>query len=321
MPEKGAGRVSRHITGDASPNQRQARELLRGAIDLHRHGRPEFGAVLDPPLEDVDDFRICKDRGIVASVLKSHIWPTYDRTSYLTGLVPGIDIYPSITLNPVVGGFDPAIVELAASHGVRVIFLPTWGARNDRERGGLSRRLETTLGWSLPVNDGLTVCDSRGQLRADVTAALEVARDHGLTIFTGHISPTESIAIARSGLASERLVFSHPHSQSVGASPDELQTMVKEGALVEFCAIGAHPELAHTSPHQLAATVESIGPENCVITSDVYFPWSGSSAGLLESLIRGLLDEAVTPEAIRTMLHDNPARLLSQRISRDGDPS
>lgn len=88
-----------------------ADQLLQGAIDLHHHGYPEFTFRCQARLEDATEFELCRHAGMAGIVLKSHMWPTVGRAYLLRTIVPGIEIIPSITLNTVVGGFNPAAVE------------------------------------------------------------------------------------------------------------------------------------------------------------------------------------------------------------------
>ena len=71
-------------------------------------------------------------------MLKSHLWPTMDRAGLIRDSLTDIDfeVYGSITLNPPAGGVSVTVVELAASHDAKVIFLPTWGSAADVARGG-----------------------------------------------------------------------------------------------------------------------------------------------------------------------------------------
>jgi hypothetical protein len=127
------------MTGSARHGTAVLDHLLEGAIDLHHHGYPEISFDVRTRLEDVEEFEHSRRAGMAAVVLKSHMWPTVGRAYLLSRAVPGIDIIPSITLNSVVGGFSPIAVESAALQGARVLFMPTWSARNDLERSGFSR--------------------------------------------------------------------------------------------------------------------------------------------------------------------------------------
>jgi Family of unknown function (DUF6282) len=303
------------------PASELARSLLVGAVDLHRHGRPEFSPDLQTGLDDAEDIALCRDAGFSAVAMKSHLWPTYDRVASLRPQVSDIEIVSTITLNPVAGGLDPYVVDLAARHGARVLYLPTWGARHDRLVGGLSARLSKVLGWDLPVECGISLIDEKGELSAPARAVLDVADSHGMTVFTGHVSPRESAAVADAGFAQGRLVFSHPDSHSVGASMDEVESMAEAGAFVELCAIGAHPGIGRVTFPELVHLVRRVGASACVITSDLFFPWSGSSPQLLGWFLDGLLEAGATSGELREMLCTNPSRLLAASRASNEQPA
>ena len=83
--------------------------------------------------DDLAVLRLARAYGIRGWVLKSHLWLTTDRAAALQRAARdlGFTVYGSITLNPPMGGVSAAAVELAAAHGARVVFLPTWGAAAD----------------------------------------------------------------------------------------------------------------------------------------------------------------------------------------------
>src|SRR5690606_11508407 len=125
--------------------------LLAGAVDVHVHGRPDLAVAFANRGDDLAVIRLAQRCGITGWVLKSPLWPTADRAHLLQRLVgEGFTVHGSVTLNPVLGGVSPTVVELAAAHGARVIFLPTWGAAADVDRGGYIATLLTRLAPSFP---------------------------------------------------------------------------------------------------------------------------------------------------------------------------
>jgi hypothetical protein len=285
--------------------------LLAGAVDLHRHGYPELTPSQRPPLTDAEDIERCRDAGLRAVVLKSHMWPTVGRAYHLRRAVPGIQIFPSITLNPISGGFSALAVEAAAAQGARVLYMPTWGARNDIERDGFSKLLGKMFNHArLDPADALTVLDDGGALRGDVRDALGVAAESKMVVFSGHLSVAESRALADSGLAEDRFVFSHPDSHSIGATRGDIRTLAQLGATIEICALGIHPRINRISPQALAEVVVDVGPERCALTSDYFFEWAPPSAQSIEELARALISCGIAEDDVRTMAAANPARLL-----------
>lgn len=285
--------------------------LLAGAVDLHRHGYPEISLGSGPPLDDVDDLRLCAEAGMHGVVLKSHVWPTVERSYLLAKQVPDLEVYGSITLNSGSGGLSPAMVELAALQGARVLYLPTWSSNNDRTRCGISGLLGAELSrTSLADTPELPVVDGKGRLLPEVVDCLAVAEHFGMLVYTGHLAAAEALAVAESGLATGRLVFSHPESHSVGATTDEAVAVADAGGSIEITAVGIYPQIARTTPAALAELVGAVGTHRCVLTSDYFFSWSPPSTRMLLDLAEGLIANGVDRAGVRQMLVDNPRRLL-----------
>jgi hypothetical protein len=289
--------------------------LLHGAFDLHRHGYPEVSYSTRTRMEDVEDLTACREAGFRGVVLKSHMWPTVGRTYHLERAVPGLEVIPSITLNYATGGFSPVTLEAAALQGAGVVYMPTWGARNDIERGGahahiLERAIPSARGAAIPA---LSVTDGNGRLLGEVVETLAVAEQYGMVVFSGHISPAESLALAEAGLgASGRFVFSHPDSDSVGATDDDIAAIMETGAYLELCALGIQPGLARITPEKLKELADTYGAARCLITSDFFFPWLPGSAEMIRSFATLLLGMGTEPADIARMVAGTPAELLSQ---------
>lgn len=291
-----------------------ADELLRGAIDLHHHGYPEFSFRCQTRLDDADELAICRDAGMCAVVLKSHMWPTVGRAYLLGRLVPGIAVIPSITLNTVVGGFSPIAVESAAEQGARVLFMPTWSAANDIERGGFSRFMAGYLpqARSLASDGGLRVTDAAGKVLGEVKECLAVAAQYKMLVCTAHIAPRESIALA--GAAKEfgidEIVFTHPDSKSVGASRDEIREMARLGAVYEFCINGFMPGIQRMSPSRALEIVAEVGADKVVFTTDFFYEAEPPGAEMMRIILATMLRVGASADDLRKMVKTNPERLL-----------
>ena len=111
----------------------RARELLRGAYDLHVHVEPDLAT---RRIDDLGLARRFSELGLAGFVLKSHYAPTAERAAVVRGAVPGVDALGAISLNNGVGGLNAQAVEIAARAGARVVWLPTVDAENEASEDG-----------------------------------------------------------------------------------------------------------------------------------------------------------------------------------------
>jgi hypothetical protein len=295
--------------------------ILKGAIDLHHHGFPEISFEAKTRLEDVDEMSIARNAGMLGIVLKSHMFPTMGRAYHLRNLVPGIEIFPSITLNYAVGGLNPLAIESAAKQGAKVVFMPTWSAEHDIERGGMSRHLRHFIDRAestLRPGKGIRLTGTNGKLLQETRECLDCARQYGMTICTGHVSPKESIALALEAkdYGINEVIFSHPDSNSVGANRQEIRDMCALGAVCEFCALGCLPPLMRMKPKDFADIVGDIGEDKVILTTDYFFEWSPPGPETMRMLIGTFLALGMSETAVRKMVRENPARMLGMDADR-----
>ena len=73
--------------------------LLRGAIELHAHGYPEFSLRLRGRVHDIEWAQLARDAGMRAIVIKSQVFPTVERAHLVRKVVTGIEVFGGISLN------------------------------------------------------------------------------------------------------------------------------------------------------------------------------------------------------------------------------
>ena len=291
-----------------------AKELLKGAVDFHYHGWPEISLDLTCSCEDEENITLARDSGLRGIVVKSHFWPTMDKVFYLRQRIEGIDIFSSITLNGIAGGVCGYAVEAAARQGAKVVWFPTWNARHDMEKPGFLHFVKDNLVSANGLNprDGIEVCID-GRLSPGACEVLEVAQRYDLAVSTGHISPRESLAIAREAKARglNRLVFGHPIIPLVDADMESMKEFIRYGGLVEFTFLPTLPYGQKISIARIADTIRELGAENCIMSSDHFYEWSPPECEMMRMFVSCLLEQGIAPEEITTMIVDNPVRLLN----------
>lgn len=297
--------------------------LTEGAFDLHVHGQPDLGRGLLNRGDDLATARLAVEYGIRGWVLKSHVWPTMDRAAALQReFDPQVfAVYGSITLNPPAGGLSPASVELAAAHGARVVFLPTWAAAADVARHGYISRLLTEIVrdfGDFSRREALSVLCDDGRLTAEAGSIVRICADLGMTLATGHVSLQESLALAH--LCAEegtRLIINHPLHYA--DSLDDLRELTDLGAFVEFSGGPLlHPD-STSSVREVHAALSTLGPDQVVLSSDTFSRWAPAQAECLRIFLEQLAYLGVDARDLRRMTVHNPARAIGIDPSSTGD--
>lgn len=294
--------------------------LLAGAIDLHVHGYPDMGFDLRARLEDITVAEMSRDYGLRGFALKSHFWPTMDRAYQLNQRLASdaFTVFSSITLNPLAGGLSAMSVEAAAAHGAKLVFLPTWGSCHDHHnRGVVYAHVLVPKFPSIPrtldAHGALSVLDANGHVLPEVHDIIAVCKERGLTLCTGHVSPSEGLAVFRAARAAglERLIATHPFAPATGATVEEAREFIELGATVEFTFAVA---LSLNNPFPLRRTAELVrefGAANCILTTDAFFEFFPPQPEALRIFTHELNFLGVPEDDIRTMIVDNPRRLLA----------
>jgi hypothetical protein len=286
-------------------------DLIRGAWDLHCHCYPELSLEHRARQDDLELVAEIASRGMAGVVLKSHFWPTPARAYYLQRHAPGIQVLGSLTLNTIAGGVDPFPVEAAARLGAKVVFFPTWSARNDRQRNGISAVIRRVIPGSPIDSAPALVVAERGQLTGEARAVLDVAKAFDLAVFTGHVSVEESLLIcAASRERGVRVVFSHPASPIIGASMEAMREAAGLGAYIEFTCLQMMSLRHPLPPRQLVEAVEALGDAHCVLTTDAFNTYIPPEPELLRwgaGVLRGC---GIPEPSLRRMIVDNPRAIL-----------
>ena len=199
-------------------------EILKGSYDLHVHAGPD--PVQARRLDAMEAARHAYEAEMGGFALKSHDYPTAPLTYALERMYPGLVVAGSLVLNRQVGGLNPHAVRTSARLGARIVWMPTYCARFYRSSRG--------------ERGGIGILNSRGELLPEAHAVLEVVAGSGLALASGHLSPSETLALFRAAAdrGCERLIVTHPAGT---ATDDELRAMTRLGAFVEYTWLSCLP--------------------------------------------------------------------------------
>ncbi len=272
--------------------------ILEGALDIHVHFGP------DPKVERranaVDIALQARDMGMQGVVLKSHEYPTHPVAATTSDLVPDVTILGGITLDVEVGGLNPLAVEATANVGGRVVWMPTYSARADRESKGLE--------------GGISLLDQSGDLAPEVHSILELIKSHDMVLATGHISTAESLALVAEArnMGIQRIVVTHGTTMSfmTGMTLEDMKTLAGMGAFIEHCLHVVMPTTYRLDPKELAQTILAIGPEKCILSTDFGQDFHPMPAEGMRMGIATLLRSGLEEVEVGMLVKDNPSRLM-----------
>lgn len=93
------------------------------------------------------------------------------------------------------------------------------------------------------------------------------------------------------------------------------------GAFIEFTLIGILPNEFCHDPAQIAQTIKTIGPEHCIVSTDLGQPQNPLPVEGMRLFIATLLHHGITQKEVELMIKSNPASLLDldYTTTKDGN--
>jgi hypothetical protein len=281
---------------------------VQGAIDFHVHSAPD---VFGRSVTDIEAATLAKRMGLRGIVLKNHVTSTADRAAIVREVVPGLEVFGGIVLNMAVGGVNPQAVEWMARMSGRygkVVWLPTIDA---------DHHLKT---FHEP-GDGLKVAID-GKVTAETEAVLKIIAREKLVLCTGHVSPSEVLAVTRRAmeLGAGNVVITHAMAEVPNLSMAQMKELAALGATIELDFVNhlmgpqAHlPWMRHwhrVSVKDMAGAIKELGAEHILIATDLGQTGNPTHPDGMMLLVQGLKQEGVSDADIDRMMRKNPARLL-----------
>jgi len=289
-------------------------EILHGAIDIHIHPGPDLYARLQ---DSVELARTAQEAGLRAVCLKCHNFPTAPIAVLTQKEVPGIDVFGSLVCNLHVGGLNPIAVETAIKYGARQIYMPTIDSENHvKLTGGVVGQ----HGKGLMVQGGLSeytlkhprlnILDREGNLLPEVYEIMRLVAEADIILNAGHISFDEMKVLIPEAIKQKirKIVVDHPFFSKLSVA--QQQTLAEQGAFINFTAGELLPRWWRASVETFANALRQIGPARSVLSTDCGQLHNPQEVESLRIVCQLLLEEGLSEEAIRTMLHRNPADLL-----------
>jgi hypothetical protein len=296
-------------------------QLLRGSIDMHVHVYPEISLKMRGRVDAVECAELSCSAGMRAIVIKSSMSSTAERARIVQKMISGIEVYGGITLNHAVGGLNPLAVDITGETGGKIVWMPTWGSRNDLSKSLYSNRYINRMKKYLRSVDriipgpeaGITILEG-SQLKPVVKDIIQVARHHKMVIASGHLSIEESLVLVTECQKNDvSFLLTHPLNRAIDASIEDQKEVARRGGYIEHCFVSTMPMHMRLEFSVITEAIEKIGPEQTILSTDAVETWNPPPHEMMRMFIASLLYLGVGEESIRMMVRDNPRKILQLR--------
>lgn len=303
-------------TGHAQPSAR-ARELVRGAYDLHVHSGPDL---LPRSASDLELAYRCRERGLAGFAIKSHYIPSAPRAAVVRALVPEVTALGSVVLNLAIGGINPVAVEIAARAGARIVWMPTFDGANEMT-GHASlppgveppqwARLQQEMRGQGIGGQPVRVLDEQGAILPAVRDVLRLIARHQLILATGHLDCAEIFAVVAGARTAgiRDIIITHPDYPTQNLSAEDQSTLARQGAWLERCFA---PSYSGKVPwERLFERVRATGVEHSFFSTDLGQPKNPPIEDGLALMVDQFLAGGFTEDEVYQMAVVNTRRLAT----------
>ncbi len=277
--------------------RQHALELLQGSYEMHAHTAPSHL----PRMFDDWQYAAELDRyGMAGSVIKKHFGSTADRAE-LVNRHGGFKakLYGSLVLDCPSGGLNPYAVEAELLAGAKLIYLPTFHARNSQLK----------MPVKITAYDEITVFGEDGKLLPVLYDIMALVKQYDAVLCTGHVSAEEAYAVTVAGIEEGcTMMLTHPDMRIIDMPAEQQKELAAKGAFVEkaWCNVTE----GTCSQDEYAARIRLIGCRRCVMVTDYGQPHNPSPQEGELSFIMSLLERGLSDEEIRQMNTVNAKELL-----------
>jgi hypothetical protein len=280
--------------------------LIQGAIDMHIHIGPE--SRLKRKQDALELAQAARAAGMRAIVLKNREYGTAALAQLAQGLVPEVKVIGSFTMDNEAGGLNPGAVLAWVRMGAKVVWFPTATAANSKGKVLRSRGLD------LP-GEGQSVLDGKRKLPPAVKEILNIIKDNGVILGTGHLSPWEHFILVEEAfrVGIKKVVITHVLQDQLMdqiLTNEEIVRLAKMGAIIEYSYWTCRNNINSTDPKILADSIKIVGAERCIMTTDFGQIDNPPAPEGLKLFITAMLENGISEKDVEMMVKKNPAKLL-----------
>jgi len=272
--------------------------VLTGTIDIHVHSDPDSRP---RSIDALDVAKLARSKSMRGIVLKNHYDPTGGLAYLVRKEVPGLEVFGGIDLNLTVGGINPAAVahmaEVSGGWG-RFVWMPTFDSENQVRYSKENRPFVRV--------------SRNGELLPEVKEVVALIAKHRLVLATGHIAPEEALSLLDEARRQrvQHMVVTHAMNDPVLMTIPQMQQAAKYGAFIEFVGGSLATADAAARMDRFADAIRKIGPESCILSSDLGQRGNALPPDGFAAFISALRTRGFSEQETDTMSKRNPARLL-----------
>lgn len=282
-------------------------EVLDGAIDMHVHAFPD--PLIDTGWDQIQVTKAATDAGMAGVVFKAHTFPTAATVPFVNQAVEAYarandkraaKAYGGIVLNYFSGGLHPDSVEMAARLGAKVVWLPSHDSAHHMRIIGDPGGIELLGDDDKPV--------------PALYQIFEIVAANDMILDPCHAGTKERFLVIEEAkkVGVRNFILTHPNWNVTKMTLEQQVEISKLGAYIGLFAYGDIPNFNNPNcdPLYLLECIKTVGPEHCVIASDLGTVVNVPPVEGMKLFVRILLASGLSKADIRKMCVDNPRKLL-----------
>jgi hypothetical protein len=285
-------------------------ELLVEAVDLHCHSGP---AAMPRILGHTEAFQMAEDAGFKALLYKDHYYVGMPHCAVLKDIYPDskVELYSGVALNNASGGINPHAVDHNIKLGGKIVWFPTFAAKNHIEAYASKSFPKTAKPMLPPIP--LTVLDSNGKLTDEAKQICDLIAEADIILAGGHLHVSELFILFEEAKnrGVKKMLVNHP-SYIIGCSDEDIRGLVGLGAYMEHSICMFIPGRA--KQHETADLIhmmEVAGVDRTVLGSDLGLTQAPKPVDGFRMIVSDLLDHQVDKADIRKIISTNASGLIN----------
>ncbi len=289
--------------------------LLKGAVDLHCHSGP---SVMARRIDHLDVMKEAGAAGMRALLIKDHYYSATPVTELLNAHFGacGVTLLSGVPLNNTVGGFNPHAVDHGIKLGARLVWMPTFSARNhiahETADENFHKKFPTPKRRMLAPLP-LDALDEAGRVKDEVKAVLDLIAEADIVLSAGHLHISEIWPVFERAKSAgvKRFLVNHP-SYIIDATLQDMRELTAFGAYLEHSLCMFIPgSLYHCySADALDEMIRAGGVDHTILGSDLGQVGNPTPVEGFRHVIATCLDLGYSEDDIRKLISSNACALL-----------